>query len=271
VHNDRVANIINWKLYSPGYYMHPEVRKKLDLFDMEDLSGTMALKMLLSPYQYKTHHQVSPEKILEYYNQQYSREMKAMLIRDMEMNYDLRYANGQVETPRVKREPPYKELLRSGVELPVVLESIKPYNETGGMILFSGMQNSFTQQKGALIIVDGMKRGHQISHLEYIEPESVESIEVITDPSEMNRYSALDANGLVLIETKKGTDQSGKQAKAENQFESSLYWESQLPLLKDKNSRIVFPTNKRSGKFLLFGFGQDNTGTIIYSGSFRVK
>ena len=272
VHNDRIPNIINWKLYSPSYYTHPEVRKIFDQHTMEDPAGTMAVKMLLYPYQYKANTDpLQPEEILEYYNKQYSREMKAMLIRNMKMNYDLLYANGETETPRVKREPPYKELLRSGVDLPVVLESIKPYTETGGMILFSGMQNSFTQQKGALIIVDGMKRGHQISQLEYIEPESVESIEVITDPSEMNRYSALDANGLVLIETKKGTDRSGKQEEPENQFESSLYWESQLPLLKDKNSRIVFPTNQRSGQFVVFGYGLNETGMIIYSGSFRVK
>ncbi|HKL38570.1 MAG TPA: hypothetical protein VJ876_06695, partial [Bacteroidales bacterium] len=272
VHNDRITSIINWKLYSPAYYTHPEIRKTINQYAMEDLSGIMAVKMLLYPYQHKanTDH-VQPEEILEYYDKQHSREMKAMLIRDMEMNFALRYANGKVETPRIQREPTYKELLRSGVELPIVLESIKPYNKMGDMIVFSGMQNSFTHQKGALIIVDGIKRGNQITQLEIIDPESVESIEVITDPSRMNRYSALDANGLVLIETKKGTNQSSTQKEPENQFESSLYWESQLPLLKDKNSRIVFQTNKRSGRFVLFGYDQNDTGTLIYSGSFRVK
>ncbi|MDR3061372.1 MAG: TonB-dependent receptor plug domain-containing protein, partial [Dysgonamonadaceae bacterium] len=56
-----------------------------------------------------------------------------------------------------------------------------------------------TQQGNILIIVDGVERS-----LDYIEPETVESVELLKDATLKSLYGGIQTNGILLIKTRRG-------------------------------------------------------------------
>ena len=58
---------------------------------------------------------------------------------------------------------------------------------------------------GPLLIVDGLK----VDNIQYLDPSMIESMEVLKDAASAAIYGAEAGNGVVLITTKSGADQSG--------------------------------------------------------------
>lgn len=104
-------------------------------------------------------------------------------------------------------EPYWKKYLTGSSNLLDVIKSIRPFEMSGGKIIFRGM-NSFIAQDGALIVIDGQRMGTDASALNVINPQDVDDIRILLDPVEMGVYSALNSIGIIEIKTKRGGSES---------------------------------------------------------------
>ncbi|HKK43130.1 MAG TPA: hypothetical protein VJ963_12020, partial [Bacteroidales bacterium] len=94
--------------------------------------------------------------------------------------------------------------------------------------MFSNVGNySVNFQGGALIVIDGVKRGTDASILKNIPVTDIARVTATTSPSELQRYSAMNSSGLVEIVTKKGTDAAAKAAAAKKNTDI-LFWKPEL-------------------------------------------
>ena len=98
-------------------------------------------------------------------------------------------------------EPMYKKQLANGMSVLEVIKTIKPFTMSGGKILFQGV-NSFINQQGALIIIDGQQAGDNAAVLSSIAPTEVESINISTNPSDIQKHTGLNVVGIIEITIK---------------------------------------------------------------------
>lgn len=171
-----------------------------------------------------------------------------------------------------EREPTYKKYLESATSLLDVIKIIKPYRMDGDLIIFPGGTNSFIAQDGALIVIDGQKMGTSASALSSISPHDVESINVSTNPIDIQRYTGLNSVGLIEIETKKGEmaqpiekssekiTENGyrvprdfwvKKSENKDQQPTTLLWNQAVSINGSGHWEFEVSTNKVIGKFLL--------------------
>ncbi len=99
----------------------------------------------------------------------------------------------------------WKRYVNGSSNILEILSSIRPYEMSGGKIIFRG-RNSFMAQDGALIVVDGVRMGTEASQLSGINPLDIEDIRILLDPVEMGQYSGLNSVGVIEITTKRGTN-----------------------------------------------------------------
>jgi hypothetical protein len=100
-------------------------------------------------------------------------------------------------------EPYWKKYINGSSNLLEILMTVRPYEMSGGKIIFRGI-NSFVAQDGALIVIDGQRMGTEASQLSLINPQDVEDIRILLDPVEMGKYSGLNSVGVIEIKTKHG-------------------------------------------------------------------
>ncbi len=104
-----------------------------------------------------------------------------------------------------KRPSSYKQALATGVPVLEVMRMIKPFNIIdGNKIVFPTSGRSINQQDGALVVIDGMITPSGLEMIKELNPTEVESVEISTDPMDIQRYSGLNNVGLVEIKTKRG-------------------------------------------------------------------
>jgi len=106
-------------------------------------------------------------------------------------------------------EPYWKKYLNGSSSLLDILKTIRPFELVGGKIVFRGV-NSFFEQDGALIVIDGQRLGSDASQLTMINPLDVEDIRILLDPTEMAMYTALNTVGVIEIKTKHGSSNEKK-------------------------------------------------------------
>jgi hypothetical protein len=185
----------------------------------------------------------------------------------------------------VNNEPAYKKYLQSATSLIEVIKVIKPFNLQGDLIIFPGGNNSINAQDGALIVVDGQKMGTSASVLNSFSPLDVESINISTNPVDIQRYTGLNSVGLIEITTKRGEQVAAiagptetirengyrvprdfwlKKSENPGQQPTTLFWE---PSVTVKNGTWEFEaaTNQATGKFLLRVDAIDDEGRIIHA------
>lgn len=97
----------------------------------------------------------------------------------------------------------WKRYVNGSSSLLEILSSIRPYEMSGGKIIFRG-RNSFLAQDGALIVIDGVRMGTESSQLSMINPLDIEDIRILLDPVEMGQYTGLNSVGVIEITTKRG-------------------------------------------------------------------
>ena len=137
------------------------------------------------------------------------------------------------------------KMLQSGTSIIDVVRMIKPFTISGDKIIFSGGHNSFLAQDGALIVVDGQKMGTSMSVLTQINPYDVVSINVSTNPVDIQQYTAFNTVGIIEISTRGSSIKSRLTAnndtpekpEIENfdinsipdeifKYQSTIYWET---------------------------------------------
>lgn len=78
-------------------------------------------------------------------------------------------------------------------------------NGSGPRIIIRGMNSLYTSSD-PLYVVDGV----QMTDIQYLNPNDIESIEVLKDASSTAIYGARGANGVLLVTTKRGNVKEGK-------------------------------------------------------------
>ncbi|HOO83293.1 MAG TPA: carboxypeptidase regulatory-like domain-containing protein [Prolixibacteraceae bacterium] len=151
------------------------------------------------------------------------------------------------------------KMLQSGTSIIDVVRMIKPFTISGDKIIFSGGHNSFLAQDGALIVVDGQKMGTSMTVLTQINPYDVVSINVSTNPVDIQQYTAFNTVGIIEISTRGSSFKSRlgadndtpEEPEIENldinsmpeeifKYQSTIFWETNVqPNAEGKIERNV--------------------------------
>ncbi len=190
---------------------------------------------------HQMHANVSPPKII--------REDQLYLYKNNETYYSYRNYTGHIyflasnpgltglNKKQNKKIPYYKKLLENGTPLREVIMVMKPYNIINGGIVFYGMLNSIYFQDGALIILDKQKLGTKASMLDDINPYTIESIRISTQPIDIHEFTALNNVGIIELNTK--TKEKKTKEKDKRIFDDS----------SQKDSVFISPAYAHSKKF----------------------
>jgi hypothetical protein len=119
------------------------------------------------------------------------------------------------------RENMLKNSLDGSRSILEVIKGIRPFEYSrSGKIIFRGM-NSLTAQDGALIVIDDIKMGTDASVLSSINPSDVIDIQVLIDPIDMARYSALNSVGIIVVSTRRGKEKDGSSTTEDSRTASA--------------------------------------------------
>ncbi|HKJ42179.1 MAG TPA: MG2 domain-containing protein [Sunxiuqinia sp.] len=143
------------------------------------------------------------DQVISFLNKQEQRDQRQYSSDFFNSNMQL-FSKIKIQHTQEEREPPYRKYLESGNSILDAIKIIKPYQLDGDKIIFPGGKNSLLFQDGALIVIDGQKMGTSASVLNSINPQDVETINISTNPIDIQRYTGLNSVGLIEIETKRG-------------------------------------------------------------------
>lgn len=133
-----------------------------------------------------------------------------------------------------------------------ILKGIKPYQLVNNEIRFSTAGNySVNFQKGAMIVIDGVKRGTDASILNSIPITDIAKITATTNPLELQRYSAMNSSGLVEITTKKGASAASKSTRTGHGETNSLFWKAGMHTDTSGKAQITYRNNDEEQEVFL--------------------
>jgi hypothetical protein len=136
---------------------------------------------------------------------------------------------------------------------------IKPYHMENGKINFGmGSLSSFSNQDGALIVVDGIKLGTDASILSTIPVADIAHITVSTNLMDIQKYEALNSIGIIEITTKKSKEftKTDKPVLKGN----TLFWEPDMIVDNSGKKMIDFLTNENSKEVIITVNGINGKG-----------
>jgi hypothetical protein len=131
-----------------------------------------------------------------------------------------------------------------------ILMQIKPYHIENGKITFGAM-NSINNLDGALIIVDGVKMGTDASILSDIPVPDIARITASTNAMDIQRYSAMNNNGIIEIFMKKTNDFVKKEETAARDKSNTLFWSPEIITDSSGKASVSFYNNNKSAEVLI--------------------
>jgi hypothetical protein len=153
-----------------------------------DMGFAESLDELILSESFKQNPQLSTVEITDYYQQ--NKEL-------------LRQIGSEQKKPKAAKQSSTEKYLHSGTSILEVIKMTKPFHIDNNQIVFYGSQNSFNFQSGAIIVIDGQKMGTDISVLNTLSPFDVKSINISTNPVEIQRYTGLNSVGIIEIATRR--------------------------------------------------------------------
>lgn len=96
-----------------------------------------------------------------------------------------------------------QKMLANATSILDVIKTIKSYKIQGNLMVFSGSENSFFHQGGALFVLDGQQLGTDIAVISSIAPNDVDHINVSTNAMDIHKYTGLNSVGVVEIYLKR--------------------------------------------------------------------
>ena len=93
--------------------------------------------------------------------------------------------NPERETKKISSPRQYVNY--SGV-LDIIMD-LKPLDIINDQIFFKGIPNTYANQPGALILIDGVPQGTHISVINNLTPPDIVYINILTTPAEIKRYT----------------------------------------------------------------------------------
>lgn len=166
----------------------------------------------------------------------------------------LKLAGSETKDRKPRPASNTEKMLQSGASLLDVIRIIKPYSIKDNQVVFYGSTNSIYHQQGALIVIDGQKMGTSISALDMVNPFDVVSVNISTNPTDIQEYTALNTVGIIEIRTRGGFV-SGQLENIEEQekhfsnfsdlnlpqniwkYQSTIYWEPNAVV--DERGKII--------------------------------
>jgi hypothetical protein len=161
-----------------------------------------------------------------------------------------------------------EKLLQSGTSVLDVIKMTKSFRLDGNQIVFYGSNNSIYNQSGALIVIDGQKMGTDISVLNTLSPFDVKSINISTNPVDIQRYTGLNSVGVIEICTKnKSADYMPEKEKSgfhdkESfdtanfphdvwKYQTTLFWMNDIPVDESGKFSFKVPVSEISTDFII--------------------
>ncbi len=105
-----------------------------------------------------------------------------------------------------------------------IIHEIKPFNLINNQIVFPGGTNSLLFQSGALIVIDGIKAGTDVSVLKTISPNDIDNINVSTNVVDIHAYTGLNAQGVIEITTIGGKNSRAPQKEMPKEVVKENYY-----------------------------------------------
>jgi hypothetical protein len=128
-----------------------------------------------------------------------------------------------------------------------ILMQIKPYQLVNGKIIFANSgQNSFYSQNGALIVIDGISMGTDPELLKNIPVTNIAKINALTNPSDIQRYTAFNNVGVVEITTKTGANGTNPIEQMKENKSSTVFWDPDIKTDRSGKATLSFASNKSS-------------------------
>jgi hypothetical protein len=166
----------------------------------------------------------------------------------------LKLTGTEYREPKQEKQTNAEKLLMSGSTILDVIKMTKPFRLEGNQIVFYGSNNSLNYQSGALIVIDGQKMGTDITALNSVNAFDVKSINISTNPVDIQRYTGLNSVGLIEITTRTKTSDfvmEDKDAGFHNveifdaekiphnvwRYQTTLLWKNGIPA--DENGKVV--------------------------------
>jgi hypothetical protein len=146
-----------------------------------------------------------------------------------------------------------------------IIMQIKPYHlESSGIVFGLKTMNSFSNQDGAMIVVDGIKYGTDPSVLRTIPVTDIAHINVSTNVMDTQKYSALNSVGVIEITTKKSkafTGDNGPVSKG-----NTLFWQPDL-IIDGSGKKVISFANDINTKEVIINVNGINGEGITGSTS----
>jgi hypothetical protein len=170
-----------------------------------------------------------------------------------------------------------EKLLQSGSTILDVIKMTKPFRLENNQIVFYGSSNSVYCQQGALIIIDGQKMGTDANILSTVNTLDVKSINISTDPVEIQRYTGLNSVGIIEITTKFNTSDYSPEQKSpgfheleffdpENiphsiwRYQTTLLWKNDIPVDDTGEVIIKIKASEIQSEFVVFVDAESEEG-----------
>lgn len=187
----------------------------------------------------------------------------------LEANPDFEKTNPANRSKAASRNStsPMSNYLTGATSMMDVINSIRPFELTDGKIIFRGA-NSIPNREGALIVVDGQKKGADASILNTIPPKEVADVKVWIDPSEIARFTSSNPSGVIEITLKREEDSSGNRADRFAPYENKTVGDFvPTPIGNEKFKLITTPlwvpnifTDERGEATVKFSLGRVKSG-----------
>ncbi len=152
-----------------------------------------------------------------------------------------------------------------------ILMRVKPYHLENGKIFFgTSSMSSFNNQEGALIIIDGIKMGTDVSILSNLPVPDIAKITASTNTMDVQKYSSLNTTGIVEIYMKKNAAYKEKTGSAFKAKTSNIFWSPDVTTDNSGKTSVYFINNNKSTEVTvtvegITENGMHGTGTIRYS------
>jgi hypothetical protein len=161
-----------------------------------------------------------------------------------------------------------EKMLQSGTSVLDVIKMTKPFRLDGNQIVFYGSNNSVYNQSGALIVIDGQKMGTDISVLNSLSPFDVKSINISTNPVDIQRYTGLNSVGVIEIKTKNRQEDYLPEQKEEGfqkkvtfdatsfppqvwKYQTTLLWINDIPINESGKFSLKLPVSEIKTDFVV--------------------
>lgn len=150
-----------------------------------------------------------------------------------------------------------------GISILEIIKQKKNYQIINNQIVFIGYTNSYYAQQGALIVIDGVPFGTDISILQQIPTEEVENITVSTNVNDIHKYTGLNSIGIIEITTRKGGS-SVPVVKSELEPSVFFFWEPFIPVNEEPViKQISIPESCKNCLLIFNAFDTQGSKTVL--------